>query len=152
MDNFTLVLQSADVGALFFPPSLIISAAEYPYIVWKIFFLKTTLIFLFNIALLTDVQCPEPKIEKGYLSGGSRPPHGYQATVTIVCNQGYKLNGHTNVVCGINSTWTPELPKCEGTSNKSSYLFWSVKVKKLVMLNHSQNMIHYQTWRDQSLV
>lgn len=30
---------------------------------------------------------------------------------------------------------------------KAATCFGSVKVKELVMLDHSQNMIHYQTWR-----
>ncbi|CAG03879.1 unnamed protein product [Tetraodon nigroviridis] len=64
------------------------------------------------------VECADPKVDNGEWVSGSRPPHKYQATVTYRCNAGYKMEGEPTLECGINSQWTPGIPKCTATAVK----------------------------------
>ncbi|XP_025757178.1 C4b-binding protein alpha chain isoform X5 [Oreochromis niloticus] len=58
------------------------------------------------------VECGEPEISFGQWSSGARPPYGYKSTVTLQCNAGYKMIGSATVTCGLNSQWSPGLPRC----------------------------------------
>ncbi|XP_034731640.1 membrane cofactor protein-like [Etheostoma cragini] len=58
------------------------------------------------------VQCNEPKIDNARQVEGSRPPHGYRATVTYECMSGYVMEGGRSLTCGIDSRWFPALPTC----------------------------------------
>uniref|UniRef100_A0A3P8QTZ8 Uncharacterized protein n=1 Tax=Astatotilapia calliptera TaxID=8154 RepID=A0A3P8QTZ8_ASTCA len=58
------------------------------------------------------VECGEPEISFGQWSSGARPPYGYSSTVTLQCNTGYKMIGSATVTCGLNSQWSPGLPRC----------------------------------------
>ncbi|XP_033484292.2 sushi, von Willebrand factor type A, EGF and pentraxin domain-containing protein 1-like isoform X3 [Epinephelus lanceolatus] len=59
------------------------------------------------------VQCEEPVIANAKWIWGSRPPHGYQSTVTYVCRSGYTMIGESTLTCGIDSQWSPGLPTCQ---------------------------------------
>ncbi|XP_070624794.1 membrane cofactor protein isoform X20 [Bos indicus] len=58
------------------------------------------------------VKCVYPAIEHGTIVSGFGPKYYYKATVVLKCNEGFNLYGNSVVVCGENSTWEPELPKC----------------------------------------
>ncbi|KAM7234769.1 hypothetical protein CapIbe_013589 [Capra ibex] len=58
------------------------------------------------------VKCEYPAIENGMIVSGFGQKHYYKATVVFKCNDGFNLHGDSIVVCGENSTWEPELPKC----------------------------------------
>ncbi|XP_061239647.1 membrane cofactor protein isoform X16 [Bos javanicus] len=58
------------------------------------------------------VKCVYPAIEYGTIVSGFGPKYYYKATVVLKCNEGFNLHGNSVVVCGENSTWEPELPKC----------------------------------------
>lgn len=58
------------------------------------------------------VKCVYPAIEYGTIVSGFGPKYYYKATVVLKCNEGFNLYGNSVVVCGENSTWEPELPKC----------------------------------------
>ncbi|XP_049921039.1 regulator of complement activation group 2 gene 1 isoform X9 [Epinephelus moara] len=58
------------------------------------------------------VQCEEPVIANADWIWGSRPPHGYQSTVTYQCRSGYTMIGEPTLTCGIDSQWSPGLPTC----------------------------------------
>ncbi|XP_053173308.1 regulator of complement activation group 2 gene 1 isoform X1 [Scomber japonicus] len=58
------------------------------------------------------VDCLDPRIPNSEFVQGSRPPHGYKATVTFECKPGYTMEGSDTLTCQINSQWSPGLPKC----------------------------------------
>ncbi|CAK6963747.1 regulator of complement activation group 2 gene 1 isoform X1 [Scomber scombrus] len=58
------------------------------------------------------VDCPDPLIQNSEFVQGSRPPHGYLATVTLKCITGYQMTGEGTLTCQINSQWSPGLPSC----------------------------------------
>ncbi|XP_068841781.1 membrane cofactor protein-like isoform X7 [Capricornis sumatraensis] len=58
------------------------------------------------------VKCEHPAVENGMIVSGFGQKHYYKATVVFKCNDGFNLHGDSIVVCGENSTWEPELPKC----------------------------------------
>ncbi|XP_033970575.1 membrane cofactor protein-like [Trematomus bernacchii] len=60
-----------------------------------------------------EVECKEPVVEFGHWDSGSRGPYTHKATVTFKCNEGYRMITSATIICGINSRWEPELPKCE---------------------------------------
>ncbi|XP_068184440.1 membrane cofactor protein-like isoform X2 [Antennarius striatus] len=59
------------------------------------------------------VECPDPDIKNAEWVTGSRPPHGFKATVTYRCLSGFKMNGQPNLVCEIDSKWLPPPLTCE---------------------------------------
>uniref|UniRef100_A0A671WB33 C4b-binding protein alpha chain-like n=1 Tax=Sparus aurata TaxID=8175 RepID=A0A671WB33_SPAAU len=61
----------------------------------------------------TRVQCEHLGIPSLVQVSGSRPPHGYKATVTYRCRTGLKMVGQPTLTCEINSQWSPGLPRCE---------------------------------------
>ncbi|XP_027421555.1 membrane cofactor protein isoform X22 [Bos indicus x Bos taurus] len=66
------------------------------------------------------VKCVYPAIEYGTIVSGFGPKYYYKATVVLKCNEGFNLQGNSVVVCGENSTWEPELPKCIKDSKPTS--------------------------------
>ncbi|XP_061239645.1 membrane cofactor protein isoform X14 [Bos javanicus] len=66
------------------------------------------------------VKCVYPAIEYGTIVSGFGPKYYYKATVVLKCNEGFNLHGNSVVVCGENSTWEPELPKCIKDSKPTS--------------------------------
>ncbi|XP_017274738.2 membrane cofactor protein isoform X3 [Kryptolebias marmoratus] len=58
------------------------------------------------------VECKDPEIENAEYVQGSRPPHKHKDSVTYKCKPGYKMIGDSTVTCGINSQWSPRIPKC----------------------------------------
>nr|XP_020765652.1 membrane cofactor protein-like isoform X1 [Odocoileus virginianus texanus] len=58
------------------------------------------------------VRCVYPIVEHGMIVSGFGPKYYYKATVVFKCSEGFNLHGDSTVVCGVNSTWEPELPKC----------------------------------------
>ncbi|XP_059188459.1 membrane cofactor protein-like isoform X3 [Centropristis striata] len=60
----------------------------------------------------TRVECPDPNIRNAEWYEGSRPPHGYQSTVTYRCRSGYTMIGSGILTCGVDSQWLPGLPTC----------------------------------------
>ncbi|XP_039655329.1 complement component receptor 1-like protein [Perca fluviatilis] len=59
------------------------------------------------------VRCEDPNIANGEQVDGSRPPHGYNSTVTYECKSGYVMEGGCSLTCGIDSQWSPGLPTCQ---------------------------------------
>ncbi|XP_060930095.1 membrane cofactor protein-like [Limanda limanda] len=59
-----------------------------------------------------NVNCDEPVVENGKLSG-SRPPHKHLNSVTFQCDAGYFMVGERTQTCDINEKWSPGLPKCK---------------------------------------
>ncbi|XP_065792372.1 membrane cofactor protein-like isoform X3 [Muntiacus reevesi] len=66
------------------------------------------------------VKCVYPSVEHGMIHSGFRPKYYYKATVVFKCSEGFNLQGDSTVVCGVNSTWEPELPKCIKVSTPPS--------------------------------
>nr|XP_058901629.1 membrane cofactor protein-like isoform X2 [Kogia breviceps] len=58
------------------------------------------------------VKCVYPYIENGMIVSGFASKFYYQATIVYRCNEGFKLSGSNIIVCGVNSTWEPEIPTC----------------------------------------
>lgn len=86
------------------------------------FLFLTSFSFWHFFALLTEVECPDVEIVNGQWAEGSRPPHGYQATIRFTCNNGYKMKGQATIKCGSNDKWSPEPPLCIGRSNDGSQM------------------------------
>uniref|UniRef100_A0A3P8WJE8 CD46 molecule n=1 Tax=Cynoglossus semilaevis TaxID=244447 RepID=A0A3P8WJE8_CYNSE len=59
------------------------------------------------------VSCPDDDVANGEQVSGSRPPHRYKAIVTFKCLSGYVMEGVATQVCGLDSKWSPGLPKCK---------------------------------------
>ncbi|XP_028265541.1 membrane cofactor protein-like isoform X2 [Parambassis ranga] len=59
------------------------------------------------------VNCPDVEVENADWLSGSRPPHGYKATMTFKCRRDYVMKGSATITCGANSSWEPAVPKCE---------------------------------------
>ncbi|KAB0343864.1 hypothetical protein FD754_020790 [Muntiacus muntjak] len=72
------------------------------------------------------VKCVYPSVEHGMILSGFRPKYYYKATVVFKCNEGFNLQGDSTVVCGVNSTWEPELPKC--IKGKNTYWSFSFSI------------------------
>ncbi|XP_020765660.2 membrane cofactor protein-like isoform X6 [Odocoileus virginianus] len=66
------------------------------------------------------VRCVYPIVEHGMIVSGFGPKYYYKATVVFKCSEGFNLQGDSTVVCGVNSTWEPELPKCIKDSKPTS--------------------------------
>ncbi|XP_043988400.1 membrane cofactor protein-like isoform X2 [Gambusia affinis] len=62
------------------------------------------------------VECKDPVIENAVFVSGSRPPHGYMATVTYACKAGYRMIGPSTVTCSVTNQWSPSLPVCTDKS------------------------------------
>ncbi|XP_024914743.1 membrane cofactor protein isoform X2 [Cynoglossus semilaevis] len=62
------------------------------------------------------VSCPDDDVANGEQVSGSRPPHRYKAIVTFKCLSGYVMEGVATQVCGLDSKWSPGLPKCKLSS------------------------------------
>ncbi|XP_053173309.1 regulator of complement activation group 2 gene 1 isoform X2 [Scomber japonicus] len=65
-----------------------------------------------RLPVCEEVDCLDPRIPNSEFVQGSRPPHGYKATVTFECKPGYTMEGSDTLTCQINSQWSPGLPKC----------------------------------------
>uniref|UniRef100_A0A1A8H783 CD55 molecule, decay accelerating factor for complement (Cromer blood group) n=1 Tax=Nothobranchius korthausae TaxID=1143690 RepID=A0A1A8H783_9TELE len=63
------------------------------------------------------VKCEDPVIPNAEFVGGSRPPHGYAATVEYRCKAGFKMTGSSSLKCEMNSRWSPEIPKCSSSGH-----------------------------------
>ncbi|MEQ2220505.1 hypothetical protein ILYODFUR_006183 [Ilyodon furcidens] len=63
------------------------------------------------------VQCKDPKIPNAAYVDGSRPPHGYKATVIYECKPGFKMIGQSTLTCNMNSQWFPRIPECTSNGN-----------------------------------
>jgi len=72
--------------------------------------------------VLAEVKCEEPVVEFGHWESGSQGPYTHKATVTFKCNEGYRMTNSATIICGSNRQWGPELPKCEGKSQRKPYL------------------------------
>ncbi|KAL6042039.1 hypothetical protein STEG23_022029, partial [Scotinomys teguina] len=59
------------------------------------------------------VQCSDVHVANGYKLPGNRAPYFYNDSVTFKCNNGYILNGSSQIRCKANNTWDPEIPLCE---------------------------------------
>ncbi|XP_040119666.1 membrane cofactor protein-like isoform X6 [Oryx dammah] len=66
------------------------------------------------------VRCEYPVVENGMILSGFGQKYYYKATVVFKCKDGFNLHGDNTVVCGENSSWEPELPKCIKVSIPSS--------------------------------
>lgn len=88
------------------------------------------------------VRCEDPNIANGYQVNGSRPPHGYNSTVTYECISGYVMEGRRTLTCGIDGQWLPGLPTCQSKS-LIEITTWCKSVKKSqpVRFDHDENMI-----------
>ncbi|KAG7252373.1 hypothetical protein CRUP_035637, partial [Coryphaenoides rupestris] len=62
------------------------------------------------------VSCPIPKIPNASWVSGSRPPYGYRSSVVYECKPGFIMQGSGDLVCILNSTWSPKLPVCRAQS------------------------------------
>ncbi|XP_072804559.1 complement receptor type 2-like [Vicugna pacos] len=68
---------------------------------------------------LPVVQCSHVHIANGYKIFGKEAPYFYNDTVTFKCDNGFTLNGRSQVRCKANNTWDPELPVCEKVLSSS---------------------------------
>ncbi|XP_073904534.1 complement receptor type 2 isoform X2 [Castor canadensis] len=59
------------------------------------------------------VQCSDIHIANGYKISGKNAPYFFNDSVTFKCNNGYILNGSSQIRCKANNTWDPEIPVCE---------------------------------------
>ncbi|KAL1772828.1 hypothetical protein HispidOSU_004774 [Sigmodon hispidus] len=62
---------------------------------------------------LPAVQCSDVHVANGYNLTGKGAPYFYNDSVTFKCNNGYILNGSSEIRCKANNTWDPEIPHCE---------------------------------------
>lgn len=62
---------------------------------------------------LPAVQCSDVHVANGYKLPGKGAPYFYNDSVTFKCNNGYILNGSSQIRCKANNTWDPEIPLCE---------------------------------------
>ena len=69
------------------------------------------------------VRCVYPIDEHGMILSGFGPKYYYKATFVFKCDEGFNLHGNSTVVCGVNSTWEPQLPKCSKGKNTVFLLF-----------------------------
>ncbi|XP_068107305.1 complement receptor type 2-like [Hyperolius riggenbachi] len=61
------------------------------------------------------LYCPEPKLENGTIISGEKPDGSYDVkdSITLGCDQGFRLRGQKNLTCGEDFQWKPEMPYCE---------------------------------------
>ncbi|XP_068120825.1 membrane cofactor protein-like [Hyperolius riggenbachi] len=61
------------------------------------------------------LYCPEPELENGTIISGNKTDGSYDVkdSVTLGCDQGYRLRGQKNLTCVEDFQWTPEMPNCE---------------------------------------
>ncbi|NWI84793.1 C4BPA protein, partial [Pitta sordida] len=59
------------------------------------------------------VKCEDPEVKNGRRLSGFGKDHTYRDSVTFECDNGYRMNGSSVVICEANSTWTPPLPTCD---------------------------------------
>lgn len=69
--------------------------------------------YYYFLKISTAVSCPDDDVANGEQVSGSRPPHRYNAIVTFKCLSGYVMEGVAMQVCGLDSKWSPGLPKCK---------------------------------------
>ncbi|XP_066117572.1 complement receptor type 2-like isoform X1 [Saccopteryx bilineata] len=62
---------------------------------------------------LPAVQCSHVHVENGYKILGKEAPYFYNDSVTFKCDDGFTLQGSSQIRCKDNNTWDPEIPVCE---------------------------------------
>ncbi|KAM7411324.1 hypothetical protein PAMA_021357 [Pampus argenteus] len=80
------------------------------------------------------VNCEDPVIANGVWVSGSRPPHGYLATVTYMCDNRFEMKGEPTLKCEINGQWSPELPICTGNKGHKLSTAWIVVICVIVVI------------------
>uniref|UniRef100_A0A8C6S970 Sushi domain-containing protein n=1 Tax=Neogobius melanostomus TaxID=47308 RepID=A0A8C6S970_9GOBI len=88
------------------------------------------------------VNCPEPRVDKGMLAGGARPPYGHMSSVTFRCAVGHTMEGRDTVNCDINSKWSPALPKCNRKYNSSHGLTTLYSLKPTWRIGLQSELCH----------
>ncbi|XP_068120882.1 C4b-binding protein alpha chain-like [Hyperolius riggenbachi] len=60
------------------------------------------------------LYCPEPKLENGTIISGNKTDGSYDIkdSVTLGCDQGFRLRGERKLTCGEDFQWKPEIPYC----------------------------------------
>ncbi|XP_065905355.1 very low-density lipoprotein receptor-like isoform X2 [Dysidea avara] len=56
--------------------------------------------------------CPVPEGDNYNLTQHTRPDYKEGHNLTILCNEGYEVDGVNNVICTNDSSWKPQLPNC----------------------------------------
>ncbi|XP_059136206.1 complement receptor type 2-like [Peromyscus eremicus] len=62
---------------------------------------------------LPAIQCSDVHVANGHKLTVTSAPYFYNDSVTFKCNNGYILNGSSQIRCKANNTWDPEIPLCE---------------------------------------
>lgn len=111
-----LEFRCSKVSFFFFPQlASFISLLLLPWDYFTLVFLvpcRSGFPLILEFLNFSVVKCVYPAIEHGTIVSGFGPKYYYKATVVLKCNEGFNLYGNSVVVCGENSTWEPELPKC----------------------------------------
>ncbi|XP_051515075.1 sushi, von Willebrand factor type A, EGF and pentraxin domain-containing protein 1-like [Myxocyprinus asiaticus] len=68
-----------------------------------------------NVPTCEPVTCPVIDIPNGILVGAKGSPSEavFNTVVQITCSPGFKLNGASQLRCGADASWTPNVPTCE---------------------------------------
>ncbi|KAG5838283.1 hypothetical protein ANANG_G00222130 [Anguilla anguilla] len=59
-----------------------------------------------------DVTCSSPSVKFGRKTSRHLQHYKYGDYVSFQCDEGYRLNGESKVMCGRTGQWTPQLPGC----------------------------------------
>ncbi|XP_078500659.1 C4b-binding protein alpha chain-like [Lissotriton helveticus] len=62
------------------------------------------------------VTCTDPVLKDGKVVTTLQPPFHYRHSVSLECNQNFRLVGTNNSTCERHGQWFPRLPRCQRTS------------------------------------
>ena len=104
--------------------------------------------FILKFLHFAVVKCKYPVLPDGELLSGYGTQFHYRDVVQLGCKTGFYLEGSKTVVCGANSAWEPELPRCiRGTvclflSFLFRFYFFDIKYKWYRVIE----MKHFSYW------
>lgn len=62
---------------------------------------------------ISEVQCLQPKINRGQILSTLKESYSYNDTVAFSCEPGFTLKGSGRIRCSAQGTWKPPVPVCE---------------------------------------
>ncbi|XP_066559751.1 complement receptor type 2 isoform X2 [Amia ocellicauda] len=62
---------------------------------------------------LKEITCAAPSVTDSTVTHGGKDIYQDGDSVTLSCDEGFVLNGHSTVSCGGNGEWSPPVPTCQ---------------------------------------
>ena len=84
------------------------------------------------LTFIPAVTCVAPTITNGQTNQSVNGSFPFNATVSFLCNYGYKLDGSDSSTCDIYGEWSPQPARC--TQGNKMYRFHIYKMLKFFSL------------------